>query len=358
MPSLLRVAPSEGDDAWREALTGFVDARWGARLEDAVPLAPGLGTRRFFRLKLSGGAPPAVSMIARVDAEEDPAKRADGVAPEPPLEPIRHFLADHGVPVPERHADLPALHTELLEDLGDTSLERVASDPSTERARRTDLYREACKIIVRLQEIEGPAAGIDAFDRRLDRRLFQSKADRVVGWALPYWLGREVTQSDERVVREVYDRVATIADRAPQRLSHRDFKAANVHLTEDDRLVLIDLQGAFLAPPEYDLVCLLRDPHVELPRDDVDALLAACRESLPDAPSAGHFEQRFTLLTLTRVAKDAAHYIHAHTHAGDDRYLPWLPTARRYLIDAADRASSLDPAFAAFATLTREWREP
>ena len=346
------------DDALHADLSAWVAEHWDATLDDVTAIAPGLGLRRFYRLAISGDKAPAPHVIARVDAEEDPAKRAGGVAPEPELEPIRRFLDDHGIPVPKRHAALPALRTELLEDAGDRSLEAVATDPTTNDGTRQALYHDACEIIARLQALSGPAQGVEAFDRRLDRALFESKADRVIRWALPYWLPRAVTAVDERSVRTFYAHVADVCDGAPQRLSHRDFKAANVHLVADDRLVLIDLQGAFLAPPEYDLVCLLRDSHVELPRAEVDAHLDAVRARLPDAPDAARFAERFALLTLTRVAKDAAHYIHAYTGNDDDRYLRFLPTARRTLIDAAGRCDPDDEAIAPFIALLAELREP
>ena len=53
--------------------------------------------------------------------------------------------------------------------------------------------------------------------------------------------------------------------------------------------MLLDLQGAWLAPPEYDLVCLLRDSYVELPEPEIAQHLAAIRPALPDAPAPEEF---------------------------------------------------------------------
>ncbi|MDP6977686.1 MAG: phosphotransferase [Myxococcota bacterium] len=351
MSSLLRV-----DDELRDALADWIANRWNAKLANITPIAPGLGTRRFYRVRVSDGSAPAEALVARVDAEEDPAKRAPSVAPEPPLEPIRQLLETSGIPVPRRYAHASELRTEFLEDVGDRSLERAAHEVDVEERRA--LYGRACEIVVRLQGIDAPTPPIEAFGRRLDRALFESKADRVVRWALPYWLPRPVRAEDEATVRDLYDRVAALCESAPMRLAHRDYKAANIHVVENGRLVLIDLQGAFLAPPEYDLVCLLRDAHVRLPWDEVAAHLEATRPRLPDAPSREDFDERFTLLTLTRVAKDAAHYIHAFTDAGDTRYLPLLPNARASLVHAAEKAATLDPAFEGIAALFGELREP
>ena len=55
---------------------------------------------------------------------------------------------------------------------------------------------------------------------------------------------------------------------------------------------MIDLQGAFLAPPEYDLVCLLRDSYVELEAEEVQEQLDRIRPELPDAPEPEGFAAR------------------------------------------------------------------
>jgi hypothetical protein len=103
---------------------------------------------------------------------------------------------------------------------------------------------------------------------------------------------------------------------------------------------MIDLQGAFMAPPEYDLVCLLRDSYVELDDAAVDAHLTRARTALPDQPDEESFRLRFDLLTLTRKAKDHALFRAVAAERGDDRYLRYLPATRRYLQEASSRVSS------------------
>lgn len=358
MSSLLQLS----DEDQREALAALVKHELGAELRQIESIAPGLGNRRFFRLALEGSDASAKPshLIARAEAEEDNSKRAQGVAVEPPLEPLLRFLEAAGLPVPRHYGGDPELAVELLEDLGSTSLEAAAH--TVERSLRLELYHEACSLIPRLQRLEAPQPTLAAFERRLDRPLFESKADRVVNWALPYWLGRNPSEAEAQVIREAFSFVADICSDAPARLSHRDLKAANIHLragaAKGERLVLIDLQGAFMAPPEYDLVCLLRDNHILLPIEDVKALLEATRTRLPDAPAPDTFMQRFTLLTLTRVSKDAAHYIHAFTSAGDTRYLGFLPTAREVLREGSRRAAGWDPSLQRFGELVDSLREP
>ena len=144
--------------------------------------------------------------------------------------------------------------------------------------------------------------------------------------------------SEAAIVRDAFARVADVVRTAPVRLAHRDFQSANLHVTARRgaaRLVMIDLQGALMAPPEYDLVCLLRDSYVELDDDAVSAHLARVRCALPDPPDPSTFRHRFDLLTLARKGKDHALFLYAAAELGDRRYLPYLPVTRRYLQTAA-----------------------
>jgi len=335
------------------AVRHTVETQLGARVVRLEELEGALGTRRFVRVWLGGG--PVASLVARIEAPEDPLRRPTGVAPEPPLEPIRSLLESHGLPVPRRFGADPASGIDLLEDLGDRSLRDVASEVGP--AERDSLYREACGLVPRLQRIER-VAGVAAFERRLDAVQIDYKAQRFARFSLD-----AAGPSRTRVVREAFARAAAQLEAAPQRLSHRDFQSANLFVVGDPRTatrrtVMIDLQGAFLAPPEYDLVCLLRDSYVELPDASVSARIEETRPLLPDAPDPETFAQRFDLLTLTRKGKDHALYRYAASELGDRRYLRYLPATRRALVAAARRAADRDPGFASLAELIVELPEP
>jgi aminoglycoside/choline kinase family phosphotransferase len=204
------------------------------------------------------------------------------------------------------------------------------------------LYREACALVPVLQRVPASDA-VPSFARRLDESLFAYKAGQVVEWVLP--LAGAARRGE--LVREAFALVAREALAAPQRLAHRDYKAANLHVVRDasgrEGLVMLDVQGAFLAPPEYDLVCLLRDSHVELEESFVQSALEEIRPALPDAPDPESFRRRFTLLTLTRNGKDLARYVYAARVRDDARYVPLLPRAISTLKAASALARDWDP---------------
>jgi hypothetical protein len=331
------------DDALEDRVRRAVERLPGARVLRIERIAPGLGLRRFARVALAGG--PAASLVARIEAPEDPAGRPAGVAAEPPLEPIRALLEREGLPVPRRYGADDGI--ELLEDVGSRALSQVA--PRLAAAERFALYAQACALVPRLQRVRDPG-GVAAFSRRLDAAQLAYKGELFAQHSLAS-RGREATPGEREVVRRAFERIAAAVEAAPARLSHRDFQSANLHLRPAGDLVMIDLQGAWLAPPEYDLVCLLRDSYVELPEAEIAAQLEATRRALPDCPDPDTAALRFALLTLARKGKDHARFLDLAARRGDRRGLAWLPTTLRHLRAAAAAASRREPAFAALAEL-------
>ncbi len=327
------------------------------RVHAIDPIEAGLGARRFFRVCFDDGKHPA-SVVARMDAAEDPSLRPAGIPPEPALEPVRALLAGAGLPVPSAYGAGDGWM--LLEDVGETSLEQAAA--SLPKPEIESLYAEACSLVPRLQGVAA-VAGHPSFSRRLDDALFSYKAEQFIAWTLPWARGGDTASTaDAGVVRAGFAAVAEVSRDAPARLAHRDFKAANLHLhprpEHDSRLVMIDLQGAFLAPPEYDLVCLLRDSHVALDEAFVQGALDRVRSQLPDAPAPDVFARRFDLLTLTRNGKDLSRYLYAAKTRGDQRYLRLLPRAVRTLQAAARRVDDTDPRLRRLADLVESLPEP
>jgi len=352
----MTAAPDSVDETVTRVVRRVLGAGGPIRVEE---LQRGLGLRRFFRVSLEGGTPS--KLVARVEAPEDPLRRPSGTLPEPALEPVRAFLEAHGVPVPTRYGGDPAAGVDLLEDLGSITLATALGEASVQERRQ--LYAEACDIVVRYQNARDPGGErrVACFDRHLDAALFAYKADFFATWSLSAALGRTATLGERKAVEEAFAEIAGIAAAAPQRLAHRDFQSANVLVRAGrppgQRLCMIDLQGAFLAPPEYDLVCLLRDSYVELGDEEIAFQLARVRPALPDAPDPESFARRFDLLTLTRKGKDHALFLYAAKTRGINDYLRFVPPTVRALRATALRRASESPRLARLAELVGQLPE-
>jgi aminoglycoside/choline kinase family phosphotransferase len=347
-------SPPGAEAELESRLRALVRAGLGAEVAGFEPIAGQIGLRRFLRLRLSPRPGAPATLVARIEAAEDPASRPAGVAPEPPLEPVRRLLERHGLPVPARYGGDSAAGIELLEDAGARSL--AAAVESAGAATRVALYREVVALVPRLQRIAPPQPGVAAFERRRGAEQIAYKATRFLEWSLPE-RGRPASPSEAQSVRAAFDRIQEAVAQAPLRLAHRDLQGSNVHVLEGRRVMLLDLQGAWLAPPEYDLVCLLRDSYVELPESEIEQHLSEVRPQLPDAPAAEDFSRRFDLLTLSRKGKDHALFHFVARTRGDSRYLRFVPATVRHLRRAAGRAAARDPRLAPLAELIAELPE-
>ena len=345
----------EADASLTEELRTLVRRALGAELTRLEPLRGGVGHRRFFRLHLRGGSTPLC--VARIDRGTP----APGVLPEPTLEPTRAFLEAHALPVPRRLGGDAAAGIDLLEDVGSRSLADIAG--ALRPSERASLYRAACDLVPKLQRLTDPSGQLPAFGRRLDAALLATKAQRFLAASVPIGLARAPTPGEREVVHAAFAVIVDAVATAPLRFAHRDFQSANLLLRDDDRkpledrLVLIDLQGAFLAPPEYDLVCLLRDSYVVLDDAEARALAERVRPTLPDAPAATVFAERFDLLTLARKAKDHALFYEV-AGRGDPSWLRFAPATLAYLRGAAQRVAAIDPRLERFAALLEQLAVP
>ena len=337
-------APAEAQD-----LAAWAAHAVGAPVTGVEPVRAGIGLRRFYRIRFRGGPGSA---IARVDAAEDPAGRPAGAAPEPPLEPVRALLERAGLPVPRRLASDAVRGIVLLEDGGPDSLAACFERASAEERAR--LLARALELVPRIQRVRDDGSGVEAFGRRLDASLFRYKAELFTSASLRHALGRAPSAAEAAAVNEAFDWIARRCAEAPLRLAHRDFQSENLLVRRapgaGPGLLMIDLQGAFLAPPEYDLVCLLRDSYLPLDEELVLRELERIRPQLPDAPAADEFALRFDLLTLTRKGKDHARFLVA-IGRGETRYRRYLARTGALLRGAASRTRGVAPPLARLAEL-------
>ncbi|MBW1884551.1 MAG: phosphotransferase [Deltaproteobacteria bacterium] len=331
-----------------ERLDALVRRRFGQAPGQILRIEAGLGDRRFYRIELSQRDPS--SLIARVEPTPTAAPKVASPSawlPEPPLEPIRRFLEQSGLPVPRSYAHDRELGIDLLEDLGSRTLASVEDD------RRRERYFEACRLIPRLQRLEASPETLPAFGRIFDRELIRTKAWKFVHWCWPGLMGRDATSQERELIEAGFAAIGELLAGAPRRLAHRDFKAENLLLcsrnSDPESLVMIDVQGAFMAPPEYDLVCLLRDPQVDVAEDLVRDALESTLSELPDAIAPDEAQLRFDAISFVLQAKILSHLIEAGRSRGDRRRWHEIPRGLRLLEDSMGR---IEHAFAPIRALS------
>ncbi|MFP6654826.1 MAG: phosphotransferase, partial [Myxococcota bacterium] len=237
---------------------------------------------------------------------------------------------------------------DLLEDLGDRTLRDV------DGSQQIILYQKACEIVPRLQRLSANAEDIPAFGRIYDRALVRTKAWKWLHWTIPGLLQRPATEQESNSLQQVFESIAGLLDAAPRRFAHRDFKAENLHLVSEaaatakspdttEQIVMIDLQGGFMAPPEYDLVCLLYDLQVELDESFMADCFAKTRMNLPDRCDADLAALRSDALATLRLCKDIAHLVYASRVRKDSRRWHEIPRGLTLLDQTTRRLRSVFP---------------
>jgi aminoglycoside/choline kinase family phosphotransferase len=211
----------------------------------AAPLAGDASARRYARLT----GPAGDSAILMDAAGDPPAATAAFVT-------LARLLASHGLAAPAILWTDPTGTLLIVEDLGrHTFAEWLAAHPGDEAG----LYAAAVDLLPAVQAVPAPA-GLVTFTPTHAAGLIAPLFDHYIA-SPPETLRAEITGL-------LHEALATLPP-GRERLALRDFHAENLiwrpHHDGATRIGLLDFQDAVVAPPEYDLVSLLRDARRDVP---------------------------------------------------------------------------------------------
>jgi N-acetylmuramate 1-kinase len=224
------------------------------KLAGVEKLAGDGSDRLFFRLRLPD-CPPLLAIIASPFFDK-------GLIEAKSTFRIGTHLFDKGVPVPEIFGFVPGDGAVLCADLGDTHLQKIACGSGFAEAEK--IYRQAIDALVALQ-IDGK----ENFDLRFcwDTSCYNEKLmlERESGYFhrsfCRDFMG--MIPDDHRITLE-FQRMAHKASlEANSYLLHRDYQSRNL-MVHDEKVYIIDFQGARMGPLGYDLASLLIDPYAGL----------------------------------------------------------------------------------------------
>ena len=144
------------------------------------------------------------------------------------------------------------------------------------------------------------------------------------------YLGLETTAEQ---LKEDFELLLERALYPPQKFFlHRDFQSRNL-MVHQNRLWLIDFQGARLGPPQYDLASLLLDPYVNLPltfqEGLVTAFLSLLQEHRKIDPAA--WRQQYNYVALCRNLQILGAYGFLSHQKGKNFFRQFIPIACRSL---------------------------
>src|SRR5438067_3825209 len=303
-------------------------------------LPGGAGNRTYWRI----GDATGVSAIV-MELPPEPGKREevskDGAPHELPFLNVHRYLERLGVRVPRIYLDAHRRGFVVLEDLTDRTLEVALRD-----GNRHDLYARAIDQLARLRahaEREADTSCV-AFERAFDFDLYQWEFEHFIEYGL-LARGAKPSEAELRELRDTFSRISRELDAAPRSFTHRDYQSRNIMILPSGEQVVIDFQDALLGPRQYDLVALLRDSYVELPRDLIDEMLRRylrefARQGGPRVDER-EFVAFFDLLTVQRKLKDAGRFVFIDQVKKNPSFLVHIPSSLGYVKDALARQPQL-----------------
>jgi N-acetylmuramate 1-kinase len=303
-------------------------------------LPGGAGNRIYWRVHDRTGASAIVMELPPEPGKSEEVSK-DGAPKELPFLNVHRYLERLGVRVPRIYLEAHRRGFVVLEDLTDRTLEAALDGGD-----RRDLYARAIDRLARLRAHaeRDPDPACIAFGRAFDFDLYQWEFEHFVEYGL---LGRgaKPTETELRELRSTFSRISQELAAAPRGFTHRDYQSRNIMVLPSGEQVVIDFQDALQGPRQYDLVALLRDSYVELPRDLIDEML---RRYLRELQKEGgprlderEFVGFFDLLTVQRKLKDAGRFVFIDQVKKNPSFLPHIPSSLRYVKDALARQPQL-----------------
>ena len=227
------------------------------------------------------------------------------------------WLKAKGVPVPDVLADFPELKTTVMAWGG------------TEKKMSLEDYVKVVEALERFNRL-GDAAVRDglSLEPPFDADLYRWERELFA----KYCLGESFQMEMPEAVRKELENVATILEREPKALVHRDFQSTNV-LWKGNDLTFIDFQGMRLGPAAYDLASLVYDPYVTFTEGERRALVALY------AKTAGRpeFEKVLPYAAVQRLSQCLGAYGRLAS-VGQPQFQKYVVPALQNLLDAADKA--------------------
>ncbi len=290
-------------------------------------------SRSYHRARLLSGEPRTVVVM---QLAADPLKSdelTDWVPPEYPFTLVQRYLEQGGLPVVRILAARPAEGWLVLEDLGDTTLERALG--ASEPAGWETLYARAVDLLALWQR--WGAGSLDASPvagRCFSRRLMSWELDHYVQWGIEARLGIHLEAGVKERLAKLFDPLLSALGRIPTTLVHRDFQSRNLMVCDrglGEELVIIDFQDALRGPVVYDAVALLCDSYIEMDERLQSTMVERLRSRAWPGVDRATFTRWFDLQAVQRKLKDAGRFVFIDRVKGNPDFLPFVDRSLGYV---------------------------
>lgn len=293
-----------------EFLTGFLGPQ-PVKFEKMVGDA---GNRSYTRIK-SGG-----SSYILMDCPPDYASLR-------PFTYMASHISSAGLIAPNIYAQDEENGFLLLEDFGNLSAKNYISDMNDQQ--KYEFYCTTIDILCKLQNSPTPAQL-----KIYDTKLLISELELFLDWYVPLVNDRELTDSNKARFRSLWQEVLTDRTELEQTIVLRDYHTENMMILERKQLTtddvgLLDFQDALTGSPVYDLVSILEDARINVPRALAIRLLEYfCKQKELDYEKV---MLEYSLLGAQRNMRILGVFARKAIRDDAGSYLNFIPTVLEYI---------------------------
>jgi hypothetical protein len=305
---------------------GFIKAIRSCGFSDSATLASislGGSTRKFYRL--NDGQKSVVIMQSQ-ESESEFVKYIE----------IDKFLKEIGVGVPEIYYYDLSNKLVVEEDLGDLSVQKYIIN-----AGDFNIYKQVMDTLALMQVMGAQKSHGNLFNPNFDYDTMRWETWYFRQYFLELYCGLKINNPDE--LDKEFHKLAMSLVNEPLYFMHRDFQSQNI-LLKDNKIRIIDFQGARLGLLAYDLASLLKDAYVEMPDKTREGLLDYYLNCLSIdwniEIEPNYFRNIFLYTGLQRNMQALGAFAYLSRVANKPWFAQYIPQGLRYLYDALTTAQN------------------
>ena len=245
---------------------------------------------------------------------------------------VRSWCAQRNLKVPSLYSSDIGAGRAILEDFGENDAEAVLGLAPADQS--LELATTLLGPLMTLASLD--PRSLPAWNAPLDYQRLRWELAGFELWGLRYRLRCRPSTA----IGSWFDELATVVDRHPKRICHRDYHLNNLFLAPDGSVGMIDFQDILVGPDTYDAVSLLCERGMPgfLGIEDFAELQTSWAESTAAAPG---WSDRWLWVRIQRGFKALGTFARLGA-SGATAYEPWLKALAREL--APDLAAADAPA--------------
>ncbi len=214
----------------------------------------------------------------------------------------------------------------ILEDFGDVNIKNlIQNTPSNERK---NIYHKMLDIIVSLQQ-KTPPKNLRIFDNK----LLLSELSVFTDYYVPMVLKRKLDESELKEYEDIWQEILEKQINIENSIVLRDYHVENIMYVNKSLELgdfgLLDFQDALIGSPIYDLVSVLEDARIEVPRD----LAMDCIEYFAQQKNLAISDVliNYSILGAQRNSRILGVFARKFLRDKNDSYLKYIPLVQKYL---------------------------